>query len=1065
MALSKTVGMDPSKALAEMKRFTIAPERCLVPVVAAAVACGAGYAKVTLDAGGTVVDFDGRLFTETELEELFSAPFEDGPRALRELAIGVNALLAGDPSWVTVESWDGSQGARLRIEGGKQKVEKLSKTPWKEGTRMNRVRIQSRKGWRPFQGLFSGGKSEEVPPEGAVLGQVCGWAPLNLEVNGSQVAKPVDLGRSLVWVDLESDSDVPGCRLRAATPDTLGQRDSTSPGNFSAVLAIGGEPNGHTGLTIVVNGISYPKRIKSLEELGVRGVVAAPELTLSDDQTDIQEDQAYEELLASLEGEVLQLGSELAKQFERMNSLDRVEATEYIKFLCNLYRETGAVEEAASLTELLLSGQEDALGDDDPEVGWTLVKLAELREEQGRGEECIPLYERALEIFDSSKPDPHIHAQALAGLAQIHYMNSNFEPAEELARQALDVRKASLDAEDPQLGASYEQLARVYRAAHAYPARQILEVDGLYSQALKIFERNFGATHLDVATILHDQADHRKQLRRYGDAEPLLKRCLKIREEHAGDHPDQLVAETLDSLGTLYEEQGRSTLAGQHYRRALEMWTELLGDEDPDVAQRLNNLVVLYRIYGKFAEAEPLYVRILDIRERALGPDHLDLVPDLCNLALLYQAQNKFDKAEPLFQRSLDILESHMEEAGPQPDVAWILNHMGELYNAQGRYPEAETALKRALAMWPELLGPDHPDVAVCLDSLVRHYRMQRKWPEAEEFASQSVELKERVLGEDDPETLTSLGTLAEIMRLSGQEQGGRDMHRQALVRRDKRRSRLASGEELSPLADFGDLENSRYTVARLEAEELEREAAGPAKQFNQYPEAEHLYLRALFAREQALGPNHPDIAHTLDLLASLYKTHHKFEGAEELYQRTLKLRRNALGLYHPDVCLSLVSLLHTYLVQRKFGPAEPMAREWLNIIEETVGADHPEAAAAYTQLADIYGAAGNREKQEEFHKKAMEIRHAALGTEHPDFATSLADLLMVQQKYEDASRLYNFVVNSLEENMGSDAAELIPVYEKYANCLKKMNRESTAVELETQAMVLRVMHGLDFGE
>ncbi len=1063
MTLSKTVGMDPSKALAEMKRFAIAPERCLVPIVASAVACGANYAKVTLDAGGTVVDFDGRLFTETELEELFSAPFDNGPRALRELAIGVNALLANDPSWVTVESWDGSQGARLRIEGGKQKTERLGKTPWKEGTRMNRVRVQSRKGWRPFQGLFSGGKSEEIPPEGVTLGNLCAWAPLNLEVNGNQVARPVDLGRSLVWVDLESDSDVPGCRLRAATPDTLGQRDSTSPGSFSAVLAIGGEPNGHTGLTILVNGVSYPKQIKSLEELGVRGVVAAPELALTDDHTEIQENSSWEELLASLEGEVLHLGTELAAQFDRMNSLDRVEATEYIKFLCNLYRETGALDEAEALTEKLLQGQEDALGDDDPELGWTLCKLAELREEQGRAEECIPLYERALEIFETSKPDPQIHAQVLAGLAQIHYLNNNLEPAEDLARQALEVRKSNLDAEDPQLGASYEQLARIYRAAHVYPARQVLEVDGLYSQALKIFERNFGASHLDVATILHDQADHRKQLRRYSDAEPLLKRCLKIREEHS-DGVDQMVAETLDSLGTLYEEQGRSTLAGQHYRRALEMWTELLGDEHPDVAQRLNNLVVLYRIYGKFAEAEPLYVRILDIRERALGPDHLDLVPDLSNLALLYQAQYKFDKAEPLFKRSLDILEASMEEEGPHPDVAWILNHMGELLNAQGRYEEAESVTKRALAMWPALLGDDHPDTAVCLDSLVRNYRMQRKWPEAEEYASQSVALKERALGDEDPETLTSLGTLAEILRHSGNEQAGRDLHRDALVRRDRRRNKSDSGE-VSLLAEFGSAENSRYSVARLEAEELEREAAGPAKQYNLYPEAEHLYLRALFAREQALGPNHPDIAHTLDLLANLYRTHHKFEGAEELYQRTLQLRKRALGDTHPDVALSLVSLLHTLLSQRKFGPAEPLAREWLQIIENTVGGDHPEAAAAYTQLADIYGAAGNREKQEEFHKQAMEIRHAALGTEHPDFATSLADLMMVQQKYEDASRLYNFVVNSLEENMGPEAAELIPVYEKYADCLKKLNRESTAVELETQAMVLRVMHGLDFGD
>jgi hypothetical protein len=114
---------------------------------------------------------------------------------------------------------------------------------------------------------------------------------------------------------------------------------------------------------------------------------------------------------------------------------------------------------------------------------------------------------------------------------------------------------------------------------------------------------------------------------------------------------------------------------------------------------------------------------------------------------------------------------------------------------------------------------------------------------------------------------------------------------------------------------------------------------------------------------------------------------------------------------------------------------------------------------------ARIYGAAGALEKQEECNRRALEVRRQALGTEHPDFATSLADLLCLQKKYEEASRLYSFVVNSLEESLGPESAELIPVYEKYAGVLRKLNREALAVELETQAMVMRVQHGLDFGD
>ena len=50
---------------------------------------------------------------------------------------------------------------------------------------------------------------------------------------------------------------------------------------------------------------------------------------------------------------------------------------------------------------------------------------------------------------------------------------------------------------------------------------------------------------------------------------------------------------------------------------------------------------------------------------------------------------------------------------GPEhPDVANSLNNLAALYQAQGRYAEAEPLYKRALAISEKALGPEHPDVA-----------------------------------------------------------------------------------------------------------------------------------------------------------------------------------------------------------------------------------------------------------------------------------------------------------------------------------------------------------------
>src|SRR5262249_4130709 len=53
---------------------------------------------------------------------------------------------------------------------------------------------------------------------------------------------------------------------------------------------------------------------------------------------------------------------------------------------------------------------------------------------------------------------------------------------------------------------------------------------------------------------------------------------------------------------------------------------------------------------------------------------------------------------------------------------------------------------------------------------------------------------------------------------------------------------------------------------------------------------------RALAIREQALGPMHPDVAHSLHALAELYQAQGAYPKAEPLYVRALAIREKALG-------------------------------------------------------------------------------------------------------------------------------------------------------------------------
>ena len=170
---------------------------------------------------------------------------------------------------------------------------------------------------------------------------------------------------------------------------------------------------------------------------------------------------------------------------------------------------------------------------------------------------------------------------------------------------------------------------------------------------------------------------------------------MAIEEKALGpDHPD--VAQSLNNLALLYNDQGRYSDAEPLYKRSLAIREKKLGADHPDVARSLNNLAGLYQSQGRYSDAELLYKRSLAIREKVFGPDHPDVANALSNLALLYQAQRRYAEAEPLLKRSLAIDEKAL--GADHLQVALLLNNLAGLYQSQGRNSDALPLVKRTIS-------------------------------------------------------------------------------------------------------------------------------------------------------------------------------------------------------------------------------------------------------------------------------------------------------------------------------------------------------------------------------
>ncbi|MDA2935138.1 tetratricopeptide repeat protein, partial [Acidobacteria bacterium AH-259-D05] len=159
------------------------------------------------------------------------------------------------------------------------------------------------------------------------------------------------------------------------------------------------------------------------------------------------------------------------------------------------------------------------------------------------------------------------------------------------------------------------------------------------------------------------------------------------------------------------------------------------------------------------------------------------------------------------------------------------------------------------------------------------------------------------------------------------------------------------------------------------------------------YAETEPLFRRSLAIGEKVLGPEHPNVATSLNNLAELYRAQGKYAEAEPLYQRALAIREKALGPEHPNVGQSLNNLAELYHAQGKYAEAESLYQRALAIWEKALGPEHPDVGQSLNNLANLYYNQGKYAEAESLNQRALAIREKALGPEHPNVGQSLNNL------------------------------------------------------------------------
>ncbi|CAM9461600.1 unnamed protein product, partial [Ectocarpus fasciculatus] len=551
-----------------------------------------------------------------------------------------------------------------------------------------------------------------------------------------------------------------------------------------------------------------------------------------------------------------------------------------------------------------------------------------------------------------------------------------------------------------------------------------------------------------LAHILSEQA-------KYDESKALCVRSLAMYEKVYGpDHP--AVATGLNNWAGVLKRQGKYKEATDLCVRSLAIREKGVGPDHPDVAVGLNNWAGLLKRQGKYEEAAPLYVRSLAIREEVYGPDHPAVATGLNNRAGLLESQGKYEEAEPLFERAQAIRERAL---GPEhADVARSLNSRAGLLRAQGKYEEAGPLYVRSLAIFEKALGSDHPAIATALDNWASLLDSQGNYTEAEPPSERSHPIREKVLGPEHPDMAQSLNNRALLLSLSFPSQGMCAQSHPLYLRDVEIEENMVGPDHPAPATR----RNNRAGFLAVVAEHIQRHQeialSSPVTFQGKYEEAEPLYVRSLAIREKVGGPDHPDVATSINSWAGLLRAQGKYAEAVLLYERSHAIREKAVGPEHPDVAQSLNNRAEMLRAQGKYEEAELLYKRTQEILEKSLGREHPTIAIILNNRATMLWNQGNLGEAEPLYVRAIVIGEKALGPEHPNLAAWLnnrAALLYKQGKYDEAEPLYKRTQEIWEKSLGRDHPNIAIILNNRATMLRNQGKLGEAEPLYVRAIAV----------
>lgn len=394
-------------------------------------------------------------------------------------------------------------------------------------------------------------------------------------------------------------------------------------------------------------------------------------------------------------------------------------------------------------------------------------------------------------------------------------------------------------------------------------------------------------------------------------------------------------------------------------QQAVDVWSEKLGESDPQTLEAARNLGFYLWTLGQYAEAARIRQRTVELHRQVSGENSEETV--IAELAVATDLKGRGD-----FIAALDLNEQIYQKAkglfgNDDPITLTSAHNLVVSLGLAGKYRRGRELGEDTYRRRVEVLGYDNPNTTSTLNDLIlaRREAGDYVWAhvEQEKLAKRSRDL----FGADKATTLRRFHHLSVARRKDGNHQSALELSAQILER-----FHLRYGED-HPNA-----------MACALAQSIDLRHAGELRS------ARKLGEQTFDRYRQSLGEHHP---HTLSALLDLAVTLRLLgdtTGARQLDERSLEQFRMRLGPDHPHAIVTAINLASDLAALGETEEALALETDALDRSNRVLGTDHPTTLAALTNLVLDLRTLGRTQEAETKYVDVLTRYRRVLGDAHP---------------------------------------------------------------------------------